>query len=40
MFTICKNPILQLHALLLKKRIGNIVKIAQNNVIFTMNYHK
>jgi hypothetical protein len=29
MFTICKNPVLQLHALLLKKRIGNIVKIAQ-----------
>jgi hypothetical protein len=29
MFTICKNSILQLHALLLKKRIGNIIKIAQ-----------
>jgi hypothetical protein len=29
MFTIRKNPILQLHALLLKKRIGNILKIAQ-----------
>jgi hypothetical protein len=29
MFIICKNPIFQLHALLLKKRIGNIVKIAQ-----------
>jgi hypothetical protein len=29
MFTICKNPILQLHALLLKKCIGNIVKLAQ-----------
>jgi hypothetical protein len=29
MFTICKNPILQLHALLLKKSIGNIVKIEQ-----------
>jgi hypothetical protein len=29
MFTVCKNRILQLHALLKKKRIGNIVKIAQ-----------
>jgi hypothetical protein len=29
MFIIYKNPILQLHALLKKKRIGNIVKIAQ-----------
>jgi hypothetical protein len=29
MFTICKNSILQLHALLLKKLIENIVKIAQ-----------
>jgi hypothetical protein len=29
MFTICKNSILQLHALLLKKHIGNIIKIAQ-----------
>jgi hypothetical protein len=29
MFTICKNLIFQLHALLLKKRIENIVKIAQ-----------
>jgi hypothetical protein len=28
MFTISKNSILQLHALLLKKCIGNIVKIA------------
>jgi hypothetical protein len=34
MFTICKNPILQLHALLLKKRIGNIVK----NYTKTMSY--
>jgi hypothetical protein len=29
MFTICKNPILQLHALLWKKWIVNITKIAQ-----------
>jgi hypothetical protein len=29
MFTICKNPILQLHALLLKKCIENVIKIAQ-----------
>ena len=34
MFTICKNPILQLHALLLKKYIGNIVK----NCTKTMTY--
>jgi hypothetical protein len=40
MFTIYKNLILQLHALLLKKRIGNIIKIAQKNVIFIMNSHK
>jgi hypothetical protein len=34
MFTICKSPKFQLHALLYKKRIGNIVK----NCTKTMSY--
>jgi hypothetical protein len=41
MFTICKNPIFQLHALLLKKKSRKHSKnLYKNNVIFTMNYHK
>jgi hypothetical protein len=34
MFTICKNPILQLDALLLKKRRGNILRYCTKSMSY------